>query len=237
MSTTRVVYALLFLSSSAAACELPKLPVIPATIGDDVASVLRDTRRYSDELVAYTECIKGELAAAGGQAAPASLRALLVARNNQAVAEHKTVTDLYTARVGPLANLRLAEYVPGEGRDCLLGSAIVRTGVVNDGAVVFFLRGDQAYLNVLPAACPGLESDGGFAVADQPATSNLGRGFQTPLASRVCDQDRIFPYKEGAARRVVGCPLGRFYAVEEEQALQILAALGRAPAPSDAATR
>jgi hypothetical protein len=238
--------------SSGTACELPALPAIPDKIGDDVASVLLDVRRYSDAMIEYTDCLKAELAAAGGAEAPALHKSVLIQRNNHAVAEHKALTDLYAERVGPLENLRLAEYVAADSKDCLLGSSVVKTGVVNDGAVIFFARNKQAYLNVLPATCPGLEREGQFFVGNQPATGgglspvargaispNGGaRGLDTPLTNRVCDQDRIFPYKEDSGRRAISCGLGRFFPISEQQALQILTPPGGpAAAPSEAAAR
>ncbi|HEY9182054.1 MAG TPA: hypothetical protein VIQ99_02575 [Gammaproteobacteria bacterium] len=242
MSPSRTAYGFVLVCLSASACEVPTLAVIPETIGDDVADVLVDVRRYSDETIVYTDCLKAELAAAGGDAAPASVRSVLVARNNHAVAEHKATTDLYAERVGPLANLSLAEYVAGESRDCLQGSVIEHTGVVNDGAVIFFLGNRQAYLNVLQAACPGLERDGEFFVGNSAPTGTPtspsgmravipgppGPFTGAPLSRRVCTQDHIFPYKEGGSRRVVGCNLGRFFPMSEDQALQILTALGGA---------
>ena len=227
MPIARLAYVALLLSSHALACEMPSLPVVREGASGSAVSTLLDVRRYSDAMVQYTQCVQTELAAAGGDATPAFVKALFVARNNRAVDEHKAVTDLYVARIGPLENLRLAEHLGGESKDCLLGSAVVGTGVLNDGAVIFFLRNQQAYLNVLDTACAGLEREGGFVVGNQPATGATGNGAaaQTPLASRVCDEGRIFPYREGSARGVLGCPLGRFYPVTKEIALQILAAM------------
>jgi hypothetical protein len=253
MPPMRVVYLLavplLFLCSRAGACAIPALPSIPEK-ADDVAGVMLDVRRYSEAIVAYTACLREELENAGGDAAPALVRSILIARNNHAVDEHKAVTELYAKRVGPLANLRLAEYLDGESRDCLFGDSVVRTGVVSDAAVLFFVRGNQAYLNLLPATCQNLEREGSFFVGNQSATGasvspaargviNPGfggaRGIDTPLSNRVCDQDDIFPYREGSARRVFSCPLGRFYAVSEDEALQILATSPRPPAGETAA--
>jgi hypothetical protein len=235
MTPSRFAYALLLVCSNGTACELPALAAIPEKIGDDVTSVLRDVRRYSDGMVEYTDCLKAELAAGGGSEAPVLLRSVLALRNNNAVAEHKALTALYAERVGPLENLRLAEYVAADSKDCLLGSSLVKTGVVNDGAVIFFARNKQAYLNVLPATCAGLERDGQFYVGNQPATSG---GLDTPLSKRVCDQDDIFPYREDSGRRVISCGLGRFFPISEEQALQILTLRGDpAAAPSEADAR
>ncbi len=245
MTPSRFAFGFLFLCSNAVACDLPAIAVIPEQTGDDVANVLLDVRRYSDAIIGYTDCLKADLAAAGGDAAPASVRSVLVARNNSAVDEHKVITDLYAERVGPLANLRLAEHLAGESRECLQGSTIERTGVINDGAVIFFLGDRAAFLNVLEAACPGLARDGEFFVQSSSATgapaSPGARGVIGPqgiggpvgagLSTRVCDQDHIFPYAEGGTRRVLGCDLGRFFPVSEDQALEILSALAGTAAP------
>ena len=121
MARPRFAYVFAFVCSNATACELPALPVVPASVGDDVASVLLDVRRYSDSLIDYVACLKDELAAAGGDAAPTQVRSILVGRNNYAVAEHKAVTDLYVARVGTLENRRQAEYLDGDTGHSLFG--------------------------------------------------------------------------------------------------------------------
>lgn len=234
---------LLFVGSKAAACDLPALASIPEKV-EDVAGVMLDVRRYSDSIVEYTACLKADLEIAGGDAAPAPVRSILIARNNHAIDEHKAVTELYAKRVGPLANLRLAEYLDGESRDCLFGDSVVQSGVVSDTAVVFFVRGGQAYLNPLPATCEGLAREGRFFVGSSagtgPGVSPASRsannpGFGTPLSNRVCDQDDIFPYREGSARRVFSCPLGRFYPISEGEARQILGTSQPAPADGTAA--
>jgi hypothetical protein len=233
-------YVLLLVCSSGAACELPALPAIPEDVGDDVARVLIDVRRYADSMIEYTACLRTELAAAGGDTAPLFQRSALILRNNHAVEEHKAVIDLYAKRVGPLENLRLAEYVGADSRDCLLGSAIMKTGVVNGSAVIFFSFNKKAYLNLLKATCPELEHEGAFLVGISRSNGNgtnpamrgaispngVGPMVQTQLVRRVCEQDRIFPGREDFAHRVIGCALGRFFALSEEQALQIIARRG-----------
>jgi hypothetical protein len=231
---------LLFMCSQTLACDLPALPPIPAAVAvDGVAKVIRDVRRYSDAMVEYTACLRTELEAAGGESAPPSVRAILIARNNLAIDEHNIVTALYTQRVGPLPNLRLAEYLDGESRDCLLVDSVVGIGVVSDSAVVFLMRGSQAYLNLLPATCPELARYGDFVLAGS-ATDVLSPGARgligpsqpgglasvgAPLSRRVCDQDDIYPYREGGlARRVLECPLGRFYALPADEARQLIGA-------------
>jgi hypothetical protein len=219
MKTSLLACVSVLACSAAAACELPALVSVPEKV-DDVVSVLRDVRRYSDAVIEYTGCVKAELAAAGGDAAPPSLRQALVRRNNLAVAEHKAITDLYVLRIGPLANLRLAEYLAAESKDCVYESWVKRTAVINDGAVVFFGRDQLAYLNVLDGVCDGLARDGAFVVRFQRDSRGFTQGVQgNPL---ICDANEIYPYKETGARSVVSCGIGRFYALTEDQALALL---------------
>jgi len=86
----------------AMACDLPKLPVIPAAdqIGDQAPAVTAATSGYFEGMRAYATCIQSALAAAGGDAAPASFKAVLSARSNAAVAEAEAVDKLYQERVG-----------------------------------------------------------------------------------------------------------------------------------------
>jgi hypothetical protein len=206
---------------------------VPEAAGDAVADVLIAVRRYSDAMVAYTQCLQSELTAAGGDSAPSFVRSILVARNNRAVAEHDAVTTMYTRRIGPLENLSLAEYVGAESRDCLTGASIVGYGVVNDGAVLFVERNRRAYLNVLETACTGLEREGEFIVDYQPGTrpGNIAETTTngTPLSRRVCDNSRIYPYREDSTRLAAGCNLGRFYPISEDQATTILTTLRERP--------
>jgi hypothetical protein len=85
----------------ALACDLPKLPVIPAKdqIGDQAPVVSTATGAYFEAIRAYADCIQAELAAAGGDAAPASVKNVLITRNNAAVAEATTIQKLFQERV------------------------------------------------------------------------------------------------------------------------------------------
>jgi len=85
----------------AVACELPKLPVIPARdqIGDQAPAVNAATAAYFDGMRLYAACIQDELAAAGGEAAPTSVKAALLARSNSAIAEAEAIQALYQERV------------------------------------------------------------------------------------------------------------------------------------------
>lgn len=83
------------------ACDLPNLPVIPAKdqIGDRAPTVSAATGAYFDGMRAYTDCIDAALAAAGGDAAPPSYKAVIVVRHNAAVAEAEAIQKLFQERV------------------------------------------------------------------------------------------------------------------------------------------
>jgi hypothetical protein len=89
------------LALPAMACDLPKLPVIPPAdqIGDQAPAVSTATGAYFDGMRVYADCIEDELAAAGGDAAPASVKAALVYRSNAAVAEAQAIQKLFQERV------------------------------------------------------------------------------------------------------------------------------------------
>jgi esterase/lipase len=91
------------LASTALACELPPLVVIPPKdkVGDQAAVVRDATKTYFDQMKVYTDCVQAELTAAGGNNAPTVMKTVLIARNNAAVAEADAVKKLYDASVGP----------------------------------------------------------------------------------------------------------------------------------------
>lgn len=89
------------LSLPASACDLPKLPVIPAAgaLGDQGPAVSAATSAYFEGMRAYAACIESELAAAGADAAPAAVKAVLAARSNAAVEEATAIQKLFQERV------------------------------------------------------------------------------------------------------------------------------------------
>jgi hypothetical protein len=101
---TNVVGGLLLAAVAlpAIACDLPKLPLIPAAdqIGDQAPAVTAATSAYFEGMRTYAACIEAALADAGGDAAPASLKAVLSARGDAAVVEAQAVDKLYRERVG-----------------------------------------------------------------------------------------------------------------------------------------
>ena len=90
------------LASTALACELPPLVVIPPKdkVGDQAAVVRDATKTYFDQMKVYTDCVQAALSAAGGDGAPTLMKGVLIARNNAAVAEAEAVKKLFEASVG-----------------------------------------------------------------------------------------------------------------------------------------
>ena len=85
------------------ACEMPPLAAVPAakdTTGKE-KEILADVQRYHDAMTVYTDCLKKELTAAGGNDAPPLLKTILVSRYNSAVAEVHAVLKAFDENVKP----------------------------------------------------------------------------------------------------------------------------------------
>lgn len=114
LRVTKVLCAAL-LSSVAVpsfACTVPPLVVIPAKeqISAKAAQVGAEVSAYFEAMKTYAACIQEELTAAGD--AQPTLKALLVQRNNLAVAEAQAVQKLYNEHMAAAAP---AAAPPAEG--------------------------------------------------------------------------------------------------------------------------
>jgi hypothetical protein len=106
MTLTKILGAALLCGAAnvALACEFPPLVVIPAkeaTVGKEDA-IRAATATYFTAMQAYTKCLQDELAASGGDNAPPLTKAVLVQRNNLAVAEAQAVLKNFTDNVAPV---------------------------------------------------------------------------------------------------------------------------------------
>ena len=209
---------LLFFLDAAAACELPALVAIPSRVrGEDKPALIVATERYIAAIKQYAACTEGELAVAGGETAPESLRTLLSNRSKAAIGEAAAVAALFAERVAPLNELYLAEFITGEGDDCAPLQRITATTIVDDHAVLFHERNERAYLNVLEAVCPDLERFGHFEIRRNlvGATALEVGPVQT---NGLCSHEYIVPYfslDSVTSRRE--CALGRFYELDPRQ--------------------
>jgi len=221
MSARHILYGSLLycVNAAAAACDLPALVILPApgTVGDASAQLIVDMQRYVGGIKSYTACVQAELAAAGGDAAPETLRALLTRRNNGAVAEAEALMGLFSERVAPLQELYLAEFAATGAMECISNARLESTAVVDDLAVLFIERSGRSYLNVLEETCTDLARYGLFQVSrDVVAASTPQMGaVQT---NRLCTRDFIVPYRfETRVSNSRPCPLGWFFDVSAEQ--------------------
>jgi hypothetical protein len=107
MKITKVLCAGLLsaVSGVGLACDLPPLVAVPAKedVGDKAALVSAEVTAYVEAMRTYTTCVQAELAAAGGDSAPTIIKAVLVQRNNQAVAEVDAVLKQYNESIGAAA--------------------------------------------------------------------------------------------------------------------------------------
>mgnify|MGYP003581503277 CR=1 FL=1 len=225
MSLRQSVFAslLLVVSGAAVACDLPALMVVPAagTVDDYAGQRIAQMQRYVTGIREYTACLQAELAAAGGDAAPESMRDVLIRRNNAAVAEAKAVMDLFGERVAPVKDLYLAEFISGEGDECIPTARLEMTSIVNDMAVLFIERAGRTHLNVLEASCRDLERHGEFEVRRDMMGSRLN-GLGAIEANSLCSREFIFPVEFGVRRSPEGCGLGRFFEVTDDQAARLI---------------
>src|SRR5262245_45719896 len=224
MNVRRSVFGLLLLvvNSAAGACDLPALMVVPpaGTVDDFAGQRIAQMQRYVTGIREYTACVQAELAAAGGDAAPESLRNALIGRNNAAVAEARVVMDLFGERVAPVKDLYLAEFISGEGDDCIPTERLEMTSVVNDMAVLFIERGERTHLNVLEASCRDLARYGEFEVRRNMMGSRLN-GLGNIETNSLCSREFVYPFL-GTRRSVEGCGLGRFFEITEEQSTRLI---------------
>jgi hypothetical protein len=105
MKFSRIVIAgaSLYAATTAFACEIPSMIMIPADkqeLQREEQRLREDAQTYIDGMNAYVQCVRAELAAAGGDEAPPMIKALLVRRNNEAAAESEAVVNWFKEAFG-----------------------------------------------------------------------------------------------------------------------------------------
>jgi len=106
MTLTKVLWAALLsgVTLTGLACENPPLVQIPQAEDLKEADAQRareEVAAYFEAMKVYTACIQAELTAAGGDNAQQLTKAVLVVRNNGAVAEAEAVLKLFNENFGP----------------------------------------------------------------------------------------------------------------------------------------
>lgn len=112
----------------------------------------------------------------------------------------------------------LAADLFGESRNCVNVRRISRTDVLDDRSILFYMYGSEIYLNKLPHRCSGLRMADAFSYDVR--------------TSQLCDIDMIRVVRTfgGGLSPGIGCPLGKFQQVSEEQVMFLR---GIEPADSD----
>jgi hypothetical protein len=97
-----------------------------------------------------------------------------------------------------------------ESERCVRVSAINSTRVVNDGNVLFYMRGRKVYLNTLRAQCIGLAREKRFSYR--------------VYTGQLCERDRISVLQDATFGIQQGrsCALGRFHPISREDAEALL---------------
>lgn len=101
----------------------------------------------------------------------------------------------------------LAADLFGETRKCVNVRRISRTDVIDDRSILFYMYGSEIYLNKLPFRCSGLRMADAFSYDVR--------------TSQLCDIDviRVVRTFGGELSPGIGCPLGKFQQVSEEQVM------------------
>ncbi len=120
----------------------------------------------------------------------------------------------------PAAGPSLADEEPEENaRNCVNASLIRNTKIVNDSSILFYMRSNSIYHNILRRQCKGLSREGRFS-------------YHVYTGS-LCNRDSIRILYDGAAGLQEGrsCQLGYFHEVTEEDIEMILDTEPRLPPP------
>ena len=93
-----------------------------------------------------------------------------------------------------------------EGERCLSAQSIRDTDILSDRSILFEMPGNEYYLNNLSYECRGLRRAGSFS-------------YQTTVG-RLCNVDtiRVIEQIGGSIREGIGCGLGLFYPITEDEA-------------------
>ncbi len=114
------------------------------------------------------------------------------------------------------------EQIDRTPEDCVVMNRIARNIAANDRQVVFFMRGNRYYLNVLDASCQSLSAGETRLVFHAKNTGSA-------KLARLCNTDS-FTVDRQTSR--IGCSLGTFNPITAEEA----AALTGQPLPAASAT-
>lgn len=94
-----------------------------------------------------------------------------------------------------------------EPQQCISLTQLDRTDIIDDRNILFYMRGNEIYLNQLPHRCSGLRMADGFS-------------YRRTI-SRLCKVDLIRPLPRGGIGGGVSCGLGTFRLITEDEILAL----------------
>ena len=78
---------------------------------------------------------------------------------------------------------------------CLQTSQIDHTEIVNDSAIVFFMKDGKAYMNSMRIPCPSLQMEGGFAyTADVAEICSNSQTIRVLRSGNFCELGQFTPF-------------------------------------------
>jgi hypothetical protein len=78
---------------------------------------------------------------------------------------------------------------------CLQTSQIDHTDIVNDSAIVFFMKGGKAYMNTMRIPCSSLKMEDGFAyVNDVPEICSASQTIRVLRSGNFCELGQFTPF-------------------------------------------
>ena len=95
----------------------------------------------------------------------------------------------------------------GEPQQCISLTHLDRTDIVDDRNILFYIRGNDIYLNQLPHRCSGLRMADGFS-------------YRRTI-NRLCRIDLITPIRSGGMGGGISCGLGTFRLITEDEVLML----------------
>jgi hypothetical protein len=78
---------------------------------------------------------------------------------------------------------------------CLQTSQIDHTDIVNDSAIVFFMKDGKAYMNAMAMPCPSLQMEGGFAyMTDAAEICSNAQTIRVLRSGNFCELGQFTPF-------------------------------------------
>jgi hypothetical protein len=79
---------------------------------------------------------------------------------------------------------------------CLQTSQIDHTDIVNDSAIVFFMKGGKAYMNTMRLPCSSLKMEDGFAyMNDVPEICSNSQTIRVLRSGNFCELGQFTPFE------------------------------------------